>query len=227
MITIYLMLIAYARGPLSLVTLVFHLSTVVPVLFGLLLFHEPMNWMKAAGFAAALAIFVLSWLDDESKSAARGEHAAYIPSKVWLPITLLMTFTNGCLSTLQNMAVQWSPDSDIMTFNFWAYLIGAVILWILVLISHHRQHTDEQIKAQPKKFFLQALLNGIGSTGGNIFIMYALVYVASTVAYPLEGCLLTVTTYLIGLLYYKEPRTKYGIFMLLLGVASIILFGLA
>ena len=57
--------------------------------------------------------------------------------------------------------------------------------------------------------------------------MYALQYVPSTIAYPLNGSAGTITLYLISVLYYKEGRTRYGILMLAIGVLSIVLLGIA
>ena len=62
----------------------------------------------------------------------------YIPPKVWLPIALLTMLLNGSLSTIQNMTVQWAPDTSIMVFNFWAFLIGASLCWILLFIHKLR-----------------------------------------------------------------------------------------
>lgn len=224
--TVYLMLVSYAKGPMGLVTLVFHLSSVVPVLAGFLIFHEKLNLYKILGFIAVISVFILSWLDSESKSDKR-QNTVYIPSRVYLPVTIAAMLLNGCLSTVQNMSVQWCEDSGIMTFNFYAYLIGAVCLWLILLICRLRGRSFGEIKEHPREFILQSLINGAGSTGGNILIMYALLTIPSTIAFPLSGSILTISSYLIGLIHYRETRTHYGILMVLLGVTSIVLLSLA
>lgn len=221
--TVYLLLISYAKGPMGLVSLLFNFSMVIPITVGFLLFKEPISWLKGVGLVCVLLVILLSWRDSEAKNSK----SVYIPAKVWLPVTLLTMVCNGGLSTIQNMLVQWAPGADIMTFNFWAYLIGAGICWTLLLIFKLRGRKFDEIKAHPKAFFLDSTLCGLGSSAGNILNMFMLTLIPSTVAYPLKNSILTVLTYLASILYYKEGRSKYGYLMVCIGVVSIVLLGIS
>ncbi len=224
--TVYLMLVSYSKGPMGLVALIFNLSSIVPVIAGLTIFHESLGLYKALGLLCVLCVFLLSWRDKAAKDR-EGKLMEYIPPKVWLPIALLTMLLNGSLSTIQNMTVQWAPDTSIMVFNFWAFLIGASLCWILLFIHKLRGGHFEEVTSQPKAFALDSTLCGLFASAGNILIMYALQYVPSTIAYPLNGSAGTITLYLISVLYYKEGRTRYGILMLAIGVLSIVLLGIA
>lgn len=221
--TVYLLIVCYSKGPMGLVSLIFGMSSVVPITAGLTIFHEPMNLLKGLGLLCVLAVILLSWRDGEAK----GSKSVYIPARIWLPVTLLTTLLNGCLSTIQNMAVQWSGGFSTSVFNFWAFLIGALAGWLLVLIHKLRGRHFPEITAHPRSFSLLSILCGLGSSGGNILIMYALIYIPSTVCYPMMSTVNTVVTYLISLLYYKEGRSRYGYLMLAIGIASIILLGIS
>ncbi len=221
--TVYLWIISLAKGPMGLVSLIFGLSSVVPITVGLTLFNEPMNLTKGLGLLCVLGVVLLSWRDGEAK----GSKSMYIPAKIWLPVTLLTTILNGCLSTIQNMAVQWSDGFSTSVFNFWAFLIGALVGWTLVLIRKLRGRHFPEITARPGSFSLLSILCGLGSSGGNILIMYALSYIPSTVCYPLMSTTNTVVLYLLSLFYYKEGRSKYGYLMLAIGIASIVLLGIS
>lgn len=221
--TVYFWVICLAKGPMGLVSLIFGLSSVVPITVGLTVFHEPMNLYKGLGLLCVLSVVLLSWKDGEAK----GSKSKYIPAKVWLPLTLFTTFLNGMLSSIQNMAVQWSGDFSTSVFNFWAFGFGALIGWAIVLIRRLRGTRYTEITAAPRSFWLLSVLCGLGSSGGNILIMYALSYIPSTVCYPLMSTTNTVVIYLLSLFYYKEGRSKYGYLMLAMGIASIVLLSIA
>lgn len=224
--TVYLLLVSYAKGPMGLIQLIYGMSAVVPVTFGLVLFHEPMNLSKGLGLLCVLLVLLLSWRDGEAKNSKHSS-SVYVPAKVWLPITLLTTLLNGCLSTIQNMTVQWCQDFSIMVFNFWAFLIGAGICWLMLLVYKLRGGHFDEITPQKKPFVVSSFLCGLGSSGGNILIMYALKYMPSTVVYPLQNSLGMVSVYLLSLLHYKEGRTKYGYLMIAIGLVSIVLLGIS
>ena len=114
-----------------------------------------------------------------------------------------------------------------MVFNFWAFLIGASVCWLILLIHKLRGGHFTEITAHPKAFTVSSLLCGLGSSGGNILIMYSLQYMPSTVVYPLQSSLATVSVYLLSLLHYKEGRTKYGYLMIAIGIVSIVLLGIS
>ena len=221
--TVFLLIVCYSKGPMGLVSLIIGMSSVVPITAGLTIFHEPMNLTKGLGLLCVLAVVILSWRDGEAKNSK----SVYIPAKVWLPVTLLTTLLNGCLSTIQNMAVQWSDGFSTSVFNFWAFLIGATAGWLVVLLYKLRGRHFAEVTTHPSSFSLLSLLCGLGSSGGNILIMYALTYIPSTVCYPMMSTTNTVIIYLISLLYYKEGRSKYGYLMLAIGIASIILLGIS
>lgn len=221
--TVYLLLISYSKGPMGLVALLFNFSMIIPIAFGFFLFKEPISWLKGLGLLCVLFVILLSWRDGEAK----GSKSVYIPAKFWLPVTLLTMICNGGLSTIQNMLVQWAPGADIMTFNFWAYLIGAGICWTLLLVFKLRGSKFDEIAAKPKAFFTSSTLCGLGSSFGNILNMFMLTLIPSTVAYPLKNSIITVATYLLSLFYYKEGRSKYGYLMLGMGIVSIVLLGIS
>ena len=221
--TVYLLLISYSKGPMGLVSLLFNFSMIIPITVGFLLFKEPISWLKGLGLLCGLFVLLLSWRDGEAKNSK----SVYIPAKIWLPVTLLTMVCNGGLSTIQNMLVQWAPGADIMTFNFWAYLIGAGICWLMLLIFKLRGSKFDEIAAKPKAFLSTSTLCGLGSSAGNILNMFMLTLIPSTVAYPLKNSLLTVATYLVSILYYKEGRSKYGYLMVGIGIVSSVLLGIS
>lgn len=224
-VVVMLMLVCYSKGPLGQVNLVFQMCTLVPVVFGILVFHEAFNWQKGIGIALMLVVFVLSFLN--SKAGDPSSDRVFVPARVWMPVTVLTMLLNGCLSTIQNSAVQLFPETKILTFNFWSFLFGTLILIVIYVIYRLGHEADPLIKQQPAKFYTLALVCGMLSSGGNIFIMYALKTIPSTVAYPLLACINTVALHIIGLVFYKDARTRYGLAMILIGLVSIVLLNIA
>ena len=220
--TVYFLIVSYARGPLGLVQLVFGMSSVVPICVGLFMFNEPMSLLKGLGLLCVLCVILLSWRDKEAKNSK----SVYIPAKVWLPITLFTTLLNGCLSAIQKLMVQWCPGTSTNVFNFWAFSIGALSGWIILLIMKMRGKHFPEVTKSPKSFTLISLLCGVFSSGGNILIMYALLSIPASVLSPSLSTLNTVIIYVISLLYYKEGHSKYGFLMIGMGILSIFLLAL-
>lgn len=223
--TVFFMVIAFGKGPMGLVNLIFNLSSMVPMVVGLAVFHQKLSIFNVIGLVVVLAILLLAWFDGEAKKGTE-EKRAYISPKVWLPITILTAGMNGILSSLQSMFVEWGGNTPVSVFNFWAYLIGAVFAWVVVLIMKMKGISFRQIKDKPVAFSLTSVSCGLLASGGNILIMYAIYVIPSAIAYPLQASLLTVLTYLVSLFYYKEARSKNGIYLVLLTIASIVLFSL-
>lgn len=222
-ITVYLLLISYSKGPMGLVALIFGMSSIVPTTVGLTLFQEPLNLLKGLGLIAMIVVVILSWRDGEAK----GSKSRYIPAKIWLPVTLLTTLINGALSTLQKMMVQWAPETSVMVFNFWGFLIGSTLCWIILLIHKARGGHFPEVTSKPKAFLVSAGLCGLGSSGGNILIMYALQQLPASIVNPVLSTMSTVSLYLVSIFYYKEGRTRYGYLMVAIGVLSIVLLGIS
>lgn len=220
--TVYFLIVSYAKGPLGLVQLVYGMSSVVPICVGVFMFNEPMSWIKGLGLLCVLGVILLSWRDKEAKNSK----SVYIPAKVWLPVTLLTTLLNGLLSAIQKMMVQWCPGTSTNVFNFWAFSIGALFGWIILLILHLRGKRYDDVAKNPKAFTLIALGCGLFSSGGNILIMYALLTIPASVCNPALSTLNTIIIYLISLFYYKEGHSKYGFLMIGMGILSIFLLAL-
>lgn len=223
--TVYLMIICYSKGPMGLVSLVLSMSSIIPVLVGLIGFNEEMNLYKGIGLVCAFTVLILSWRDGEAKTGKK--KFKYIPAKVWLPVTLLTMGLNGILCTLQNMAVQWAPDGNIMIFNFWSYLLGSAICWIILLVHKLRGQHFPEVTSKPKTFSLLSVLSGLGCAGINLLIMVALLYIPSSICYPLMSTVSTTSVFLLSLLYYKEGHSKFGYIMLAFSLVGIVSFSFA
>lgn len=221
--TVYFLIISFSKGPMGLVQLVFGMSSVVPICVGIFLFNEPMNWLKGLGLVCVLSVILLSWRDREAKNSK----SVYIPAKVWLPITLLTTLLNGCLSAIQKMMVQWVPGTSVNVFNFWAFSIGALVGWGILLIMKLRGNHFPEAAQSPGTFSLLSILCGLFSSGGNILIMFALLTIPASVCNPMMSTLNTIIIYVISLLYYKEGHSRYGFLMIGMGILSILLLSIA
>ena len=221
--TVYFLIVSYSKGPLGLVQLVYGMSSVVPICVGVFMFNEPMSWLKGLGFICVLSVILLSWRDKEAKNSK----SAYIPARVWLPVTLLTTLLNGGLSAIQKMVVQWVPGASTNVFNFWAFSIGALFGWSVLLIMKLRGKHFPEVTRSPRAFTLISLLCGLFSSGGNILIMFALLTIPASVCNPMLSTINTLIIYLISLLYYKEGHSRYGFLMIGMGIVSIILLGIS
>ncbi|MBQ9968870.1 MAG: hypothetical protein IJP15_00030, partial [Oscillospiraceae bacterium] len=88
------------------------------------------------------------------------------------------------------------------------------------------QKFPEVVKA-PKSFTVLSLLSGAGCAGINLLIMMALVYIPSSICYPLMSTVSTTSVFLLSLLYYKEGHSKFGYIMLVFSLVGILSFSFA
>ena len=223
--TVIIILYAYAKGPLGPVQMIYSMSSLIPTLVGLIFFKEECNWMKIVGIILFVSVMILTALDKQAKGQEGKK--AYVSPKIWMPIALAAMLTNGSLASIGALASSWNEEESILTFNFWAYLVGSSVLWIALLVCKLKKVAMPQIKATPGKFALISILCGILASSGNISLMYSLTMLDSSIAVPLQDVANVALLYLIGHFYYKEARSKYGIPMLICAAVGIVLLAIA
>jgi multidrug transporter EmrE-like cation transporter len=84
-----------------------------------------------------------------------------------------------------------------------------------------------EVVKSPKSFTLLSLLSGAGCAGINLLDMMALVYIPSSICYPLMSTVSITSVFLLSLLYYKEGHSKFGYIMLVFSLVGILSFSFA
>lgn len=207
-------------GPLGLTVLVQNSSLVVPVLFGAIVWKEPLTLPRCIGILCVLVLLTLS-----ARSSNDGNSAMF-DRKRWILFTALSFIGNSGLSVLQGIMSRASASTSAMTFTFWTSIFSAIVAFPIALIFKAR--SGQLIGAAPangkKAFALCNLAIGIGTAGGNCFTILA--HLPAVVLFPVRMGGLVLLMWALGLFIYREKITRSGLVMLIIGLTGIILLNI-
>lgn len=206
---------AMAAGPLSLTQLIINLSMVIPLLVSVFLWQERLTWMKGVGIACMVAVMVLA-------SGKGGEGKGF--RWHWLALTLLAMVGSGSMSVLQKAFERGYTGSPVMPFLFWCFLTSAVLSWLWVALCALRKADFTPYRS--KRLAASVLLMGLGTAGGNGFVMQALTQQPAVVVFPmaLGGAVLAVWAF--AALRYRERVTLKTVATMAVGLAGLVLLAI-
>lgn len=205
---------AMAVGPLSVTQLIINLSMVFPLLVSILLWGESLTWLKGVGIACMVGVMVLA----SGKRQGKGFRWH------WLALTLLAMVGSGTLSVLQKAFERGFTGTPVVLFSFWAFLTAAVLSWLWVALCALRKADFAPYKS--KHLASCVLLMGLGTAGGNGFVMEALTRQPAVVVFPmaLGGAVLAV--WAVALLRYRERVTPRSAATMVVGLAGLLCLAL-
>ena len=207
-------LAALNRAPLSLCTIcALGGGVVLPAIFGIFFFGEPLSVIQWFG----IAMFLLSaWLITPKSSA---DKSFSIVSA--LPFIIINFLVNGALSIIGKYYAVCVTESNPALFSCISYAFAAAMFGIFLLAISRRAKTDHATKF-PKKFYaLSAFVGAVCAT-----IVFLSVLLAKTVPIVILNTVPTAICILgsafIGHLFFREKITKRALLGVILGIASIV-----
>jgi drug/metabolite transporter (DMT)-like permease len=218
-ITVFLIVLTMASGPMGMSALLINMSMVIPTTMGLLIWHESLSLVKGLGILCMTAVLIISGLSEKGK----GKSA----NLKWFLLALVTMVCNGSLSVLQKVLTSSFENPSIVSFNCVSFGIGALLCWALALIFKLRGQDLSPWTSNKKTLALCAAGMGLGTVGGNLFNTLALTVLPASVSFPLvQGTVIVVL--LVGSAFlYKERLNKAGYLSVALGLAGIVLLSLA
>lgn len=224
-LTLATMTLAMNSGHMGVTLLIQNSSLLIPTIFGLLVWGEKLTIAKGAGIVLILALLALSAGDtppatDESLNTPRAKRR-------WIMLTLLSFLGDGALGILQGMMSRECATTSSVTFTFWTSLFSVLASILLILFYRTRGVRADYITPEKRGHFaLWSCGIGLGTAGGNCLSILALVTVPGVVFFPLRQGSVVLLMWMAGILLYKEKINRRGIWMLLCGLAGLILLNL-
>lgn len=206
------LMVALKNGPLSITSLLFSYSLIIPTLYGILCLNEPVKVTMCVGFA--LLVLALAMVNFTKKQP--GQTGFRVNAK-WLVSLLIAFIGNGLCSTIQKMQ-QVAFDSQYNNeFMIIALIIVTVLLLIVSLLTERKQ-------------FLSLFRGGwywavsCGLTNGltNLFVLILTGMVAVSLMFPVISAGNIILASLISIYFYKEKLQKTQLLGIGVGVVSII-----
>lgn len=222
-ITLASMTIAMNCGHLGLTVLIQNSSLLVPVIFGVAVWHESLTAMKVAGIVCVFIPLILSsFTGSDPGSGNPGWN-----KRKWLFFTALAFLGDSTLAILQGVMSRACATTDSVTFTFWTSLFSAIIALAVLLLFTLRSGAPLFASVRPRRAFSLTIGGiGIGTAGGNCFTIAALTVMPSSILFPISKCGLLLLIWLIDIIVYREKATPVGWIMFILGLIGIALLSI-
>jgi len=204
--------LALKYGSLALTSLVVSYSLIIPALFGIIMYKEPVSPMLIIGIVLLCISLALINSKDEGK--------VKITFK-WVVCAFLSFLGNGFCSSVQQIQQKSFDGGYKSEFMIMSLAIVVVITLILSFIYERKY-----IAAILKKSILTPIINGAANGGVNLFVMMLVLLMPSSVLFPVVSAGGIITTAIVSMALYKEQLSRKQIASMILGVFAIVFLNL-
>ena len=210
---------AMKTGPLSYTTLLFSAGMVIPVIAGVLLFHDRMSFLQAIGFVLILVTFYVV-----SKQKADPGTGAKINSK-WLFFVSLTFLGNGLLGFLSKSHQYLYPGDDKILYMAIGFATTAVLSSIMLLFFTVLKKQKIEAVRSPG-LYTSIIVMGLTSTVGNKLVMDLIGSVPVGVLFPIVNGGVMLVVILMSRVVFREAITRRKAVGIVVGLTAIIFLSL-
>ena len=208
------MAITTQRNGLSVVAVASKMSLIIPIIFGVFVYHETLSVLKAIGMVLALiAVYLVT--SKPNKSSAKGS----------LLFPALVFFGSGIIDTsLKYIETSFVSEPDFPIFS--ATLFGAAALVGIISFLYLAIRKKLNLKW---KNIIAGIILGVANYFSIVYLIKALSYpkLDSSTLFTINNVSILLLSTLIGLLFFKEHLTRKNNLGILLAITGIILVSLA
>lgn len=201
-------------GYVSLTSLIFSYSLILPALFGIFAYSTS----PSVAFYFGLALFAVSLFFLGKKKTSEEKKSFSVK---WLIYVLAAFFANGGCSILQTHQQRLCNGNYKSEFMLTAMIIVFVFCLIITLVCVKKN--KDEIATNITKGWYAAIGYGVINALLNLFVMLAVAYLSPGVVFPVicgGGLILTL---LLSVAIFKEKLNSYRIIGFVIGVISIVL----
>ena len=193
------------------------LGTVVTLFLSYIVYGESIS---IGQFFGIILLFIAGFIMcSYNRSVKHGK----IGIKAWA-LLILCTLTFGMSDFSQKIFTKTFQNGSIAAFNFYTYIVSAVLLLVFYLISRSAKRPEI---GKIKKALGYMLLMSVFLFCNAFFKTKASLYLPAIQLYPLTNSLALTFSTLMAAIFFKEKLTPKCIFGILLSLAAIIIIGLA
>ena len=209
---------ALKSGAMVLSSMAGSAGLLLPCVFGIFMFDEPMSLMQLFGI---LLLIFSGWLLIGYSKKLKG---SFTPRTMLLLIGSMLS--NGFTMVAQKMFSKYLPDVSVSVFSFLAFGLVGVGMCVGLVPQLTKKETREEIKKLPKAlWFYGAGLSTILLIINQLATIAAKV-IPSAIMFPINDGGATIITALTGAVVFKEKLTARSVAGLALGIASLIVINL-
>lgn len=209
---------ALKSGAMVLSSMAGSAGLLLPCVFGIFMFDEPMSLMQLFGI---LLLIFSGWLLIGYSKKLKG---SFTPRTMLLLIGSMLS--NGFTMVAQKMFSKYLPDVSVSVFSFLAFGLVGVGMCVGLVPQLTKKEKREEIKKLPKAlWFYGAGLSTILLIINQLATIAAKV-IPSAIMFPINDGGATIITALTGAIVFKEKLTARSVAGLALGIASLIVINL-
>lgn len=206
---------ALKEGYVSLTSLVFSYSLILPTLFGIFAYGA----LPSVAFYFGLCLLAVSLFFLGKKNTEKRDEKGF--SVKWLIYVIAAFFANGLCSILQTHQQRICNGNYKSEFMITA--MSVVFLFCLVVTLVEVKRNKDEITINLTKGWYIAIIYGIVNALLNLFVMLSVALISPGIVFPVicgGGLILTL---LLSLIIFKEKLNMYRIVGFIIGVISIVL----
>lgn len=209
---------ALKSGAMVLSSMAGSAGLLLPCVFGIFMFDEPMSLMQLFGI---LLLIFSGWLLIGYSKKLKG---SFTPRTMLLLIGSMLS--NGFAMVAQKMFSKYLPDVSVSVFSFLAFGLVGAGMCVGLVPQLTKKEKREEIKKLPKAlWFYGAGLSTILLIINQLATIAAKV-IPSAIMFPINDGGATIITALTGAVVFKEKLTARSVAGLALGIASLIVINL-
>ena len=218
---IFLYMKAMEHGPLSLSFLFFSAGMLWPILFGIIVYGEPVPLHKAAGL---LLLFAALFISTRGGIPGAGETSGR-PSRKWAAYILFASFSNGIIGIAMLLFRAAAPLEAVTEFLFLAFGQAALIVLALGLILLLK-NKKTLCHFRTRSFVPVVLCAAVTTAFGNYIMIQLSLLVSALVQFPVINGSLVITSILASRIIFKEAVTKSHLQAIAVGLAAIVMLSI-
>ena len=213
--------IALGCGSLALTSLISSYSLVLPTVYGLFLWNEPLYLTQAIGFAVLLASLYLANKTSAPKEGGKEEKRFSVK---WLVCVILMFVSNGGCAILQQVQQnRFETGYDYKNEFMFVALLSVVVLFVAIGFWKERHDLGEVMRLGS----IPAVLTGVCNGVTNLLVMVVVgVMVNASVFFPVVSAGGLIISYIISITLFKERFSTVQKIGIGLGLLALVLLNL-
>lgn len=211
---------AMASGPASLTTLIYSSAFLIPIIFGAIVWREPISAVQYVGIAVMLiALFLIVW--------NRGERVTDVK---WLIFAVLAALGSGTIAIIQKIHQLSEHSGELVLFLFLALSFCAVLSLFAYLVYRPRTAVEAEIqqdKGEKQRLYrLSPIPLGICVGLLNFLNLTLAGRIPSVIQFPVYNVGSLIITFAVSVTLFKERLGIQKILGCIFGVAAIVMIGM-
>lgn len=213
-VTILLYMKAMEHGPLSFSSLLFSFGLLMPILYGVLFFHESVSLLQITALVLLFLTFYLGSVSTESGS--RKFNAK------WLILCIWALIGNGFIMVLAKAHQMLSPGREVKEFLIVGFGTAAVLSLLIMLRQRYiaGQRTPHLVQW---KFALLVLGAGITTAFGNQIVLELSGRLPAIIQFPVMNGGIVLMSSVLSVLVFREKLTRRKWMGLALGLVALVI----